>query len=298
MIDLEKSVPARSAAGLAATDIFYTQPGGINFYVEDEDQENLYFEILRKLFPKVEISKIFPLGGKVNVLAHSCDPANKTLGKVCVYIVDKDFDDLLGHVVRKENVFYLDRYCVENFLFEENATVQIALECEPKKRREDIQSKLNFDEFLRQSIQDLDQLFRLFFVVQRFNLGLKNCDLKAEQFSEHPNRWKIQRKLVTAYKRKVRAKAKAARIFNSKDGLDKYLRTAFPRSGSLGQNISGKFLLGMLFHYLRSQINLGTCTHDSLCYRLARNGTLASLKPLKRRISSYLRKSKHEGNGP
>ncbi len=292
MIDLETSIPIRSNAGLAALDIFYKQPSGINFYVEDSDQENLYFEILRKLFPKIEISKIFPLGGKQNVLSHAQDSRNHIPDVVSIYIVDKDFDDLLGHRVRKENIFYLDRYCVENYLLEEEAVIQIGVECEPKKKREVIAAILKFEEFLQESVIALDLLFRLFFVVQRFNLGLPNCDLKPEQFYEQPFRWKIQRRLVDNYKKEVMKKVKATGVFKSNKHLSAFVKTAFPLGRQLDANISGKFLVRLLFHYLRAKIALGNCSHDSLCYRLAKNGNLNSLQPLKRRITSYLHKSK------
>src|SRR5688572_10690170 len=132
MITPEESIPSRSSAGLAARDIFYEQFNTVHFYVEDEHEENLYLEILTRLFPTVRITQIFPLRGKQNVLAHAQDPVNAPRAGKSVYILDKDFDDLLGHIVKQENIFYLDRYSIENFLCEEDAVVQIALEAQPK----------------------------------------------------------------------------------------------------------------------------------------------------------------------
>lgn len=89
-------IPVRSPDGLAALDIFYDEFNDVHFYVEDIDQENLYESILRKLFPEHTIARIFPLGGKPSVIAH-LSQSNSTRG---IYILDKDFDDLLNKKIR------------------------------------------------------------------------------------------------------------------------------------------------------------------------------------------------------
>ena len=66
MVNEDLSLPRRSEGGLAAVDVFYRSYNDFYFYVEDADQESLYFSILEKLFPDSEFSKIFPLGGKPN----------------------------------------------------------------------------------------------------------------------------------------------------------------------------------------------------------------------------------------
>lgn len=68
MITIEQSIPTKSDAFLKGIDIFYTQFNDVNFYIEDEDQENFYHSILKKLFPEIRLDKIFPLRGKDNVL--------------------------------------------------------------------------------------------------------------------------------------------------------------------------------------------------------------------------------------
>ena len=51
-------LPARSPAGMAALDVFYSDFNDVNFYVEDDEQENLYEAILRKLFSRLKIVRI------------------------------------------------------------------------------------------------------------------------------------------------------------------------------------------------------------------------------------------------
>ena len=88
--------PSRSEDGKAALDIFYSDFNDINFYVEDKGQENLYEEIFRKLFPQFRIARVFPLGGKAAVLRHATTADNERIAAFRAYILDRDFDYLLG----------------------------------------------------------------------------------------------------------------------------------------------------------------------------------------------------------
>src|SRR4051812_24509150 len=111
MISATDSLPIKTEAFLRGMDVLYFGFNDIEFYVEDEDQENLYLAIFKRLFPGVKLEKIFPLGGKKNVR----DEARLHVGnKKKVFVVDKDFDDLLGRKLSLPNLFYLDRYSIEN----------------------------------------------------------------------------------------------------------------------------------------------------------------------------------------
>ena len=113
MITIEESIPTKNDAYKLGLDIFYVQFNEIFFYIEDEDQENFYFCILKKLFPDVVFEKIFPLGGKNAVIEES---EKYLIDKKKVFIVDKDYDDILNRLVRNPNLFYLDRYSIENYV--------------------------------------------------------------------------------------------------------------------------------------------------------------------------------------
>ena len=95
MITIEESIPTRNTNYRLAEDIFYVQFNEISFFIEDEDQENFFFCILKNLFHDIQIDKIFPLNGKDNVINES----NENIGnKKKVFIVDKDFDDILNKI--------------------------------------------------------------------------------------------------------------------------------------------------------------------------------------------------------
>jgi len=48
--------------------------------------------------------------------------------------------------------------------------------------------------------------------------------------------------------------------------------------------VSGKFVAAMLFHYIKSEYNLGSMTFESFVYRLAKNCTLRSMREFAERV--------------
>src|ERR1035441_10098210 len=101
MLTPEESIPGFSSGYQYAQSVFYVQFNDVDFYVEDAEQENFYFCILKKLFPDVRFENIYPLGGKPHVIAHA---TNNQAERKSVYLLDKDFDDLLKRIHKQANV--------------------------------------------------------------------------------------------------------------------------------------------------------------------------------------------------
>ncbi|WP_457329752.1 DUF4435 domain-containing protein [Rhizobacter sp. P5_C2] len=281
-------VPTRSVEGLAALDVMYAEFNDVNFYVEDEDQENLYLTVIRKMLPDSRISKIFPLGGKKQVLDHAGDPVNAPSGKRSIYILDKDFDDLLGQMVFFDNVFYLDRYCIENYLIEESAVIDIVIESYPKLKPEEVEAQLQFKKFFSDSLGNLARLFYLFYLVQRHGLGIRNCKCAVEEFAGANCRWKILEEKISDYEEKVCRIAIERKMFASTDDMNDWIKGGFDPGVFADENISGKFLLALVHNYIAHHFSVKGLTHESFAYRLARNGTLRSLAKFAQEIRTYL----------
>lgn len=280
MVNKDWSFPKRSDGGLAAVDVFFRGYNEVYFYVEDEGQENLYFEILRKLFPNVELSKIFPLGGKLNVLAHSKDANNQALGKR-IYLLDKDFDDLLGKKENLQGVIYLKEFCIENYFLDEEALIEIILESHPKENRQDISNELSLETVIPAIGNDLKPLFALFFLVQKLALGIANSSEKPEQHCKADFLWEICPQKFANYSKRVDDLCFTTGV----DRLAKPILTD-PRLEDFvtaldSEIVSGKFWLAMIFHYLKSKYRLGSITFDSFVFRTAKNCSFERLDYLK-----------------
>lgn len=271
-------LPLRSSDGMAALDVFYAGFNQINFYVEDADQENLYEVILRRQFPDIRIDRIFPLGGKEAVRRHAQDPGNSGLPAYRAYILDRDFDDILRRRCIHSNIFYLDRFCIENYLLEELALIEVVIESHPKLKRSQVRLELNVAGVVRQIFQDLRALFICFAFVQRFGIELKNCGSAAETYCRKNARWEVDPSALDAYAKSIRQKMGDGEepFFNPhSDG-----RIADAACLDDHQLVSGKYVATMIFHYLKHRYGLGSVSFDSFVYRLAKNCKFDSLREL------------------
>ena len=286
MITYEDSIPKKSSKYLLNQDIFWKQFNDINFYVEDTDQENLYYEILRKLFPEINIKKIFPLNGKPNVVEHAKKNRNK---KKHIYILDLDFDGILNQKVDQKNIFYLEKYSIENYLFTIDAVVEVVKEERPKMKDEFIKAKIEFKNFLKECKALFGELLEIFLFIQKFNLGIENvkngclkyCNLSTkdtcglrENFNTLLSDVETKFKLVSP-KMKLANQLKIVRKFFS--NIEKILI-----------NGPGKYFLIFIKHRIEHLFKIATMNLESFTFRLAKNSSLGNLQFLKLNIESFI----------
>ncbi len=282
----QSDLPTRSEDGMAALDIFYAEFNDINFYVEDEDQENLYKVIFGKLFKRIRIERIFSLGGKRALLKHAASEANQSIKCFRAYVVDRDFDHLLGNQFEHPNVFYLDRFCIESHLLEPTAIVELVIENHPRSRRVDVNAKLSTGSQIRSIYRGLRPLFVLFLCAQALNLGVRNCSSPPESFCETKQRWVLKRRVAISYREGLRVAAKANGL--TTDQFDSRCEPLSLRASTVPdfELVSGKYVAAMLFHYIKSKYSLGSMTFDSFVYRLAKNCKLRSMQAFAVRVRS------------
>lgn len=286
MTQEDDALPRRSPDGLAALDVFYDEYNDIHFFVEDEDQENLYEVLLRKMFPGLTIARIFPLGGKAAVIRDATECPQDETKPYRVYIVDKDFDDLLGSKVSEPHLFYLDRYCIENFLIDPSAIVEVIVECHPRLKRRSVVTSLALPNAITSIFAQLRPLFTLFFCVQLFDLGIRNCGTKPDRYCNHRRRWEIESDAVESYKEEVLVAA--ATVGLAPPIVDPFLDERLAAAVGVDDHslVSGKYVCAMLLHYLKASYSLGVLTLDAFIYRLAKNCEVAPLRDLARRIAA------------
>lgn len=290
MPDTYPNIPERSERGRAALDIFYDEFNEVNFYIEDSEQENFYFQIFKTHFPNVKIERIFPLSGKSSVIGHARDNSNSKI-KARVYLLDKDFDDLLGKKIEQSNIFYLDKFCIENYLLEPKAFIEVAIECDPKLRFEPVKRAIDFEALLAEINDALSDLFAIFYLVQKHGLELKNCSEKPERFCLKNRLWKLDPSKLESYRIQFNELALqvGAPPITTDMSIDVRLE-GFGRSGK-DEIISGKFVLAMFFHLLKHKFPVGNVSFSSLTYRLCKNCDLDEFRPVANRIKEYLASS-------
>jgi hypothetical protein len=287
MVTPAESIPAKTEAYLQGQSVFYVQFNDVDFYVEDEEQENLYFIILRKLLPDIQLERIFALGGKSIVINHAKNNQSK---RKSVYILDKDFDDLLKIQTVLPNLFYLDAFCIENYLIEEEAAVQYVISEKPKLKQKEIRQKLEFGSFTQTCFKELRELHLLFFLAQKFaNSQVATTGSKISNYCQTTANFLIDRAKVGAYAEQVRQLLHNKGINLNKVRANHIGEFELDKTANLrGTNISGKFVLTLLSRKIAKTFHALTPPLESVTYRFADKCVFSSLRGLKRRIEAIL----------
>ena len=155
----------RGAAAKSASSLFYEEYNDVDIYIEDtaEGYRKIFKELLNKaLGTKFKIEQVFPLGNRDEVIKE-CKKNQESNGRKKVYIIDGDLHILNNAPEPALNGLYvLPRYCVENYLFCENAIYQTADEEEWEMELEQIKDKINFNSWLTENESLLLDLFILY----------------------------------------------------------------------------------------------------------------------------------------
>lgn len=285
MITIEESFPSISESYLYGQDIFWEQFNDINFYVEDTELQELYHQILRKLFPSIKIERIFPLNGKKNVIDEAIE--NKD-NKKKVYIVDKDFDDLHNRIEQIDNLFYLDRYCIENYLFEEISILEFVISENPKLKRKQILEVYNVNERINDILEKLLYINSLFYIVQKSSLPFENTSLHIACFLKK-NQLDLCQNKIANYKTKLLEYIETNSLEIDLENAINENVNAWKEHSIVQNNICGKQILYILLQDLKQDFGIKKLPdHYSACYRFAKECRFDTLQFLKNSILNFL----------
>lgn len=116
-------------------------------------------KFLRNLLPSgCKLESVSVLGGRKNVMA-ACR-ANQGETRPCLYIIDADFDLLLGvSKPRLRNLYRLRAYSIENYLLQPKALSEVATTFSPKLSSADAARRLAIDNWFEENRPCLEKLF-------------------------------------------------------------------------------------------------------------------------------------------
>jgi len=149
---------------------FLAYRNDIDIYTEDEEKDKEFYKVLfsRLIKPEIKINDVTPLGCKDKVIER-CKNEPKTERKK-LFIIDGDIALVNGSNVELENLFVLDRYCIENFLIDKESTCNfVYLNCGTKSK-EELTADIEYENWLNQYSESLIQLF-IHFAIMNFYGG-------------------------------------------------------------------------------------------------------------------------------
>ena len=141
----------------------------VHLFVEDAGFENLYQTVCRNNGLKIE--KVFSLSGKLSVI----DRALRCRDKKCVFLVDRDWDDLLGIKIRTKKIVILEKHSIENYLINYDGFSQYVIGEHPRKQIASVLSEAEFLGILLLISNILRPLFECFAQVQKAQISTSNC---------------------------------------------------------------------------------------------------------------------------
>jgi len=149
---------------------FLAYRNDIDIYTEDEEKDKEFYKVLfsRLIKPEIKINDVTPLGCKDKVIER-CKNEPKTDRKK-LFIIDGDIALVNGKKVELENLFVLDRYCIENFLIDKESTCNfVYLNCGTKSK-EELAADIEYENWLNLYSESLIKLF-IHFAIMNFYGG-------------------------------------------------------------------------------------------------------------------------------
>jgi len=163
----------RSSAAKFAVSIFYESFNDFDVYIEDTapGYAKIFSSILsRAMDGGVALEKVFPLGDRNVVIAAARKRLQNQNNRCAVFIVDGDLYLLAGEREElPENLVVLPRYCIENFLFDEEVLVSIMDEEHCSLTAEVLARQLDYSGWLNRSREALTLIFRAFAIAHKLH---------------------------------------------------------------------------------------------------------------------------------
>lgn len=144
---------------------FLTYRNDVDIYTEDDEKDKEFYRILfsRLIKPEIKINDVTPLGSKNQVIERCKNEPKNNRKKV--FIIDGDIAIVNGTTVSLENLFVLEKYCIENFLIDRLSTCNfVYLNCGTKSK-EQIENDIEFDNWLNSYSEHLVNLFIHFAII-------------------------------------------------------------------------------------------------------------------------------------
>lgn len=285
-MDLDLGFPALSKAFLEGQDIFYGQFNDVSFYVEDIDQEHLYFNLLKVLFPDIRLEKIFPLSGKSNVI----EKAEANQGdKKKIFILDEDFNELLNKKQALTNIFYIAGYSIENVLLHKESIFEIIRYKNPKLKDSDIENLLDYNDLLETTTLSLKDLSISFVVIMEHNLRIKFYNINLQRDFDYD--------ATPPYYRQAHIQDFLSTVEDALINKDGRLRlnaqnrkhaSYFAKIVDSLRYIPGKYLLELVRSRLLSKGLINSVNLETFTYLLSKEFNGKGLEEFKNNVQSYI----------
>jgi hypothetical protein len=288
----DAELPRFPDRALMSRGVLYRPLQDIEVYVEDEDSEVFYTDLLTRLVSaEVRIKKVFALRGKERVL----EECRRFKGiDNAIFIIDGDLDWVAGKPSPEiERLFIHQCYCVENYLFCEAAMVEVIVENHGMLTRENARRRLGWSKIREEYHEPLTELFIEFAVAYLKKPDLPTVStgvgaLCTQQKPKVPPN--LDRSKVFSLIAQVReAVIQEVGLKNYQETREKIVRRVVDMADPFNA-VSGKAYLIPLQIFILKRFSRQNINRSSLVFRLAKYCSLDRLDLLKTAILREVKK--------
>jgi len=251
--------------------VFLFRPyNDIDIMVEDVSCRNMYETLFERIADgRFRIVRIFQLGGRDEVISECAKHAGDTRA---LYLIDGDFDVLLGKKIVMPNLYQLNVYCSENLIVTGKSLTEVAFECETNKSRDEIAKLIDFA-YVEQQLKQLEQLLVVYIVLKILGSDIPSSSFNVTEALDHVcnpvsiNNAKIQKRIdrIVDELAKNHSAESVVEAIKQAEGIVR----SHPNSSL--RLISGKtHIIPFIFHYLHKRVGFAG-NLDQLKVRLARH---------------------------
>lgn len=151
------------------TSTFRVYRNDIDIYTEDNEKDKEFYKVLFKKLLKSEITinDVTPLGSKETVIKRCNEEPDN--GRKKIFIIDGDIYFIHGkNIPTSKNLYVLEGYCIENFLIDKEAIIHFLYMNCGTKPKEQIESELNYNDWLSEYSEMFIDLFIHFALINYF----------------------------------------------------------------------------------------------------------------------------------
>lgn len=291
----KSDIPTHSEFAQDVLDIFLQDSVSIFFYFEDAHHESVYERLINRLIPNIKEFRVICLGGKTKIRTKSKEAKQPGITKI--FIVDKDFDDLLGDVINIPNVYYLHAFSIENYLAEYEPLLKLAVELKPRDLTFAAAKNIcqNFSVFESRLKEKLEKIARHFVVARKHRVSIETTKMSVEDIlSDETDDFIPTDEWIDSYKDKM-----IQSLDNKNQWLDipssfeaellnafsKHQGTSFEKLSNY-DHICGKHLIGCMVRYIQNALSVKMTEMDSveMYLRLINHSNIDNLSFLKGKI--------------
>lgn len=293
-MSLSVEIPRFPERALSSKAVLYRPLQDIDIYVEDEGGEVFYTELLNRLVgDDVRIATVVPLRGRENVIRQAQE---YSVSRPALFLIDGDLHWVAGHSLPAASCLYVHPcYCVENYLFCEQAMIQIVVENSGVLSEEAAKAHLNWDA-LRENLMTLfvplfiefATAFSLCPQIKTVSRGI-GCVLRNARSGSLPT---IDANKVVTVREEVRSavlKQVGSSIYNrTRATIEAQIKVVDDPLDV----VSGKDFLMPVQMFTANQVGGGKVRRKSFAFRLARHCNMQKLAALREKILEIIMPNK------